>query len=309
MPDLPGKPKRTLDVRLWSPLIAPDGATATLAPPTGLKQGDKLDLELYRPTPAAGPETGPGGPGGGSGQSRDFTIKIYWGSSPTVQPGQPKIIKLGDLNPEQTRTMMQHAQAMHSAAGSYFYKAGWTTGHWPTSADPGQIADDASLVGTYSLTSTYAGNVTIDAPSNVDFMAPIEISSPSLDSKVPLDAAIPFQWSSIANALGQYASIMGMEGESTLIVWSSSEVYNDRLMADMGYLQMAEVRERVNEKLFMPGNQTQVTVPAGIFANADIAALDMIAYGPGAARDEVQPVPRIQTKSTLRVILGGKKTR
>jgi hypothetical protein len=50
-PNIPmamGGPVRTLTVRLWSPGIAPEGATASIAPPAGLKQGSKLDLELYR---------------------------------------------------------------------------------------------------------------------------------------------------------------------------------------------------------------------------------------------------------------------
>src|SRR5579863_2499769 len=46
-----GAPTRTLTVRLYAPLIAPDDATASIAPPAGLKLGDKLNLELYRAKP------------------------------------------------------------------------------------------------------------------------------------------------------------------------------------------------------------------------------------------------------------------
>ena len=42
-----GKANRLLNIRLWSPTIAPANATASVAPPAGLKQGAKLDLELY----------------------------------------------------------------------------------------------------------------------------------------------------------------------------------------------------------------------------------------------------------------------
>jgi hypothetical protein len=306
---MPGQPHRTLSVRLWSPGLAPDSATASIAPPSGLRVGDKMDLELYRPSPAESSGGGSAAPGGRSGSTEDFTIKIYWGSSDTVQPGQPKIIKIGDLTPEQQSTMAKRSQAARQGGESYFYKPNWTTGHWPTSSDPGEIADDASLLGTFSLTTNYTGNVTVDAPQGVDFLPAIEMTSPSLDQKPPLDTAIHFQWNSLPNALGQYASIMGMEGKNTMIIWSSSEVYNDRLMGENGYLQMAEVKDRVNDKLFMPGDSTQMTVPAGIFQNADFVMMDMTAWGPGSAREGVQPVPRIQTKSSLRLMLGGKKAR
>src|SRR4051794_38291748 len=46
---LPGRPSRQLTVRLWSPSIAPDNATASVVPPDGLKVGKKMDLEIYRP--------------------------------------------------------------------------------------------------------------------------------------------------------------------------------------------------------------------------------------------------------------------
>jgi hypothetical protein len=37
-----------------------------------------------------------------------------------------------------------------------------------------------------------------------------------------------------------------------------------------------------------------------------VSLLGMFAWGPGAARDAVQPLPRAQTKTTLNIMLGGK---
>jgi hypothetical protein len=88
---------------------------------------------------------------------------------------------------------------------------------------------------------------------------------------------------------------MGMEGKNTLILWSSSEVFQEGLMGDMGFLQMAEVREFVKQTVFMKGDQTKVTVPAGIFKDADMAMFSMYGYGPGAALDKAQPLPRIRS--------------
>ncbi|MEZ0324275.1 MAG: hypothetical protein ACAH95_00055 [Fimbriimonas sp.] len=302
---IPGKPSRSLNVRLWSPSIAPSNATATVAPPAGLKVGGQLKLELYRPT--AEEQSGKGG-GGGFNDNPEFTVKMYWGSSATVQPGQPKIIKWGTLTPEQRTEMNKRTrEAQPGAQGSYFYKPDWTTGYWPTKSQAGAIAKDASLAGTYSLTTNYTGNVAVDVPAGMDFLAPIELSSPNLDNELDFTKTLLFQWKPIANTLGQSAFAMGAEGKNTLILWTSSEVFTEAAMGDMGYLQMAEVRQRVADKLFMPADQTKFNIPAGIFKDADFAMLNMVAYGPGAAADKAQPLPRVQTKSTLQVMLGGKE--
>lgn len=309
------KPKRVLNVRLWSPTIAPDNATATVTPPSGLGI-DKMDLDIYRPS-AAPTGAGGGGGEGAQGERKNMTIKIYWGSSPTVQPGQPKIFTTADMTPDQARALSGRMRGMNpmggmgsggASAGSYFYKEGWSTGYWPTQKEPGDISDTAALPGTYSLETNYVGNVSIDAPSNVDFLAPITMTSPDLGKRPNLADALAFQWNQIPNCLGQYATAFGMEQDSnTLILWSSAENYADAIMNDNGFLQMAEVQDMVQKHIFMDGNATNVTVPAGIFKAADFSMFNMVGYGPGTARDGVTPVPRIQTKTTFTCMLGGKK--
>ena len=53
------------------------------------------------------------------------------------------------------------------------------------------------------------------------------------------------------------------------------------MSVDWGFLQMAEVRKFVKDTIMMAGDRTTVTVPAGIFANADMANMMMVGYGPG----------------------------
>ncbi|MEQ1822930.1 MAG: hypothetical protein ABL949_10485 [Fimbriimonadaceae bacterium] len=302
-----GKPSRILNVRLWSPTIAPANATASVVPPAGLKQGNKLDLELYRPD--ASGNTGKVQGFDPDANPEKFTIKIYWGSSETVREGQPKVMTWNNFTPEQREAMRNGAREAQAGNTSYYYKAGWTTGFWPTKAQPGNIVDDASLTGKYSLTTNYTGNVDIEAPTEVTFLPGILMSSPNLDKKIDLKKSINFEWGQITNALGLNASAMGMEGQNTLIIWSSSEVFSEGLAGDMGFLQMAEVKENVAKTMFMEGNRTKVSIPAGIFENADFAMLTMAGYGPGAALEKGQPLPRIQTKTSLMLMLGGKKMR
>lgn len=314
MPNIPGmeammsmgKPVRAFTVRLWSPGIAPEGATASIVPPAGLKQGNKLDLELYRPEAGKVEGSGESGEAGEGGKIPDFTIKYYWGSSAKVKPGQPKVISSKSMAPEAKQQMEKERQAA-TGGDSYFYKPDWTTAYWPTKKQPGKIAKDASLVGKYTLNTSYCGSVELDCPQNVDFLAPIKMTSPDLGESPDLTEALTFKWNAIPNLLGSQAMIMGMEGENTLIIWSSSEVWSENLMSvDWGYLQMAEVRKFVAEKVMMPGEQMQAVVPAGIFKDCDFVSMTMTGYGTGAARMDTSPLPRIQTKTKLTIQLGGK---
>jgi hypothetical protein len=297
------QPHRQLTVRLWSPGIAPDNATAVLAIPDGLKLGSKLDLKLYRPKPSEGTADEVSGPGG---ISSEMTIKRYWGSSATVKPGQPEVIEFKGLTAEQKAAMRASAAKMRRST-SYFYKPDWTTGYWPTGAQADPVEDDAALAGHYTLTTTYTGNVELDVPANVNFLAPIEMSSPKLEKVVNLGDAIVFKWSGIPNALGLHANIFGInQDQKVMTMWSSSEAKPDLGLA-FDYLQMAEVRDLVKKDIVMAGDRVDVTVPAGIFKDCDIVMFQMIGYGPGAATDTGQPLPRAQTKTTLSIMLGGKK--
>lgn len=315
MPDMSkffsmGVPVRSLTVRLWSPGIADKNAFAYLTPPTGLKQGKKLDLELYRPKPETS-DTDSGDVTGDGKQEKidDFTIKIYWGSSEKVRQGQPKIISFKNLTAPQKTKMREEMDKAQKNANSYFYKPDWTTGYWPTKKQPGKIAKDASLTGNFALTTNYTGNIAIDVPSNVDFLAPIDMVSPDLKKSPDLNTFIPFKWNAIPNAIGLYAQSIGIQGKNTLIIWSSSEIEQD-LGMQWDYLQMAEVAAFVKSKVFMKGDQTAMTVPAGIFKDCDMVMFNMIGYGPGAALPEGQPLPRVQTKTTLSIMpLGGKQVK
>jgi hypothetical protein len=301
-----GQAQRKLTVRLWSPGIAPDGATASLGIPDGLKLGPKLDLDLYRPKPGEAGGADVSAPGAPSFE--ELTIKRYWGSSATVKPGQPEVVEFKGLSPEQKATMKSQAsRARQNAAGSYFYKPDWTTAYWPSQNQPGEITDDAALTGHYALTTSYTGNVEMDVPTNVNFLAPIEMSSPNLEEQIKFPDAITFSWKAIPNALGYHANIIGMQQDKKVIImWSSSEAKPEMGMM-MDYLQMAEVRDLVSRDIVMKGDRVEVTVPAGIFNDCDFVMFQMIGWGPGAAIDKGQPLPRMQTKTTLQIMLGGKK--
>ncbi|MGC8666497.1 MAG: hypothetical protein ACP5VE_00075 [Chthonomonadales bacterium] len=301
------KAHRSLVVRLWSPGIAPDGATATLGIPDGLKLGNTLVLDLYRPKPSKGAADADTGSGEAGIENPDMVIKQYWGSSPTVKPGQPETIEMKGLADEQ-KAYMRRGMAAARGRMSYFYKPNWTTGYWPTERQPGRIADDAVLTGHYALTTSYTGNVDIDVPANVSFLPAIELSSPNLEHKINFDEPIVIHWQPIPNILGLHAQIIGMQGRKTIILWDSAETKPPLGFGFQDdFMQMAEVKELVSRSLFMAPDRVEAIVPAGIFKDCDFVMLRMVGYGPGAALEKGQPLPRVQTKTVLTVMLGGKQ--
>ncbi|MFN3683038.1 MAG: hypothetical protein ACK41F_03780 [Fimbriimonadaceae bacterium] len=303
---LPGKPQRSLEIRLWSPGVAPKDAFAFVAPPAGLGQGSRLDLKIVRPSKgedaeaadpdAAGPQKPP-----------DFTIKIYWGSSTKVREGQPKVFRFKDLGlGQQAGLLRQWAQAQMAKGASSWGRPDATLAHWPTGDKPVRIAPSAKLAGTFRLETNYAGQVDLEVPKELDFLAPIDLGSPDLSDKPDLTKAIELRWKPIPTLLGTHAMVFAMQGTNTLILWYAGEAWDEKTDADWDFLQMAEVRRLVEQKVLLKGDATSATVPEGIFQGTDFVMLRMTGYGPGVARADVQPVPRLQTKTTLTAILGGK---
>jgi len=298
MPGMGGA-MRMLSVRLFAPLIAPDKATASLAIPGGLKLGQKLDLALYRPQPEK-PEEGEVNPD----QVPDFTILRYWGSSPTVKPGQPETFSWADITPEQKATLREEMKKAAKKAG-YFYRDDWTTGYWPNGKATGIIDKQASLVGHYALTTTFTGNSQLEVPAGVDFLDGINLTSPDLTTFPPLDQAMTFQWDPVPGVLAYHAMIMGMKGEKTMINWSSSEV-KEETMGNWDFLSADRIAELVEATVLMAPDCQEVTVPAGIFQDCDFVSLTMIGFGQGVQADG-QPQPSLQIRTTLMVTLGGKQ--
>jgi hypothetical protein len=296
---MPGAAMRMLMVQLTSPGIAPEGATASLAVPPALKLGPRLDLEIARPvqTPLAqGADTG----------GLQLTARFYWGSSPTVKPGQPEVLTSDALTAEQRRAIaqMRADTERQGKPGLPMIGEGWTWASWPTAEQRGLLAKDAALPGGYALTTNYTGNVSLDAPQGMTFLGPIELTSPALKEEPPLDAPIVLRWKPVPGVLGYSAMIVAMQGQNTLVMWASSEVSLMETELRVGFLPTEKVAALVESRVLMGPDRTEATVPAGIFKDCDTVFMMMTGYGPGI---EVQgrPVARMQTKSALMAMLHG----
>jgi hypothetical protein len=68
---------------------------------------------------------------------------------------------------------------------------------------------------------------------------------------------------------------------------------------------MAEVRQYVERRLFLPGSATSCAIPAGAFEGCEMAMVQLTAYGPGQAFElPGQPNIRVQTRSLGTLMLG-----
>lgn len=297
---LQGKePFRQLTVRLWSPGAAPENATAELVIPEGLKLDQKINLGIRRPQDNAEAIAG-----FDPDANKEFTVKIFRGSADAAKEGQPEVIRWDKLNDEQ-RAALREAVRTAAASQSTYFKANWTTAYWPDAKEAKTIANDAKLAGKYALTTSYTGNVEITVPDNVDFLAPIELVNPDLNAAAALDSALKLKWNAVNGAQAYHAMIFGLQGKDTLVIWDSSEAQRD-ISTNWDTLDIAQIAEQVQEKALLAADATELSVPAGIFNECDLVFMHMVGFGQGAAANEGQPLPRVQTRTVLNVLLGGK---
>ena len=75
------------------------------------------------------------------------------------------------------------------------------------------------------------------------------------------------------------------------------------IFAETHVQKMAGMPDMMEMLITMPAG---VPLPAGIFKDCDAVNFMMIGYGTGTALTEGQPLPRVQTKTTISIMLGGK---
>lgn len=311
MADIPGLsglfgPKRSLEILLSSPGKAPSDAYARVTAPASFKKGPVLNLEIEKPGKPVPWESGTDeAENRMPDKQKEFVIKRYWGSSQTVRQGQPEVIKWSTLN-QQMQGQIQAAVAKAKLFGE-LAEPDNTRAYWPNKPDDYNIAKDASLAGEWKLDTNYCGTASLIAPTDVTFLAPFEFSGALKSGDIDLNSAITINWKAIPGLLASEAGAMGMEGENTLILWSSSEKKTDNWMGGGmgGFITAAEAQAGVKDGTLIAPDKTTVFIPAGIFKNCDMATLTMTGYGKGAASTGDKVNARIQTKTVATVMLGG----
>jgi len=294
--------RKELEVRLWSPGVAPAGATANLDVPAGLSLGSTLPLEINRPEVRKAQAEKIEIPK----EYRitdDFEIRQYWGCSETVLPGQPKIWKLGDLSV----TEREAWKRLSSGGVGMLEKPDWTEAVWPNSkSGAGRnplAAKPGSLKGEHKLRTSYLGDAAFRVSDPVDFLDPVVFTSPE-PGKADLKGSIRLAWKPIPNVLGYHVMAVCPKGRKLLIMWSAGK-NAEGLNGGQQFPQMSEVKELVERGVYLAPTVNACNIPAGIFEGATNAMVTITAYGPGQAFDNPNsPSIRVQTRSMGMLTLG-----
>ena len=231
-------------------------------------------------------------------------LLLYWGCGATVRPGQPKVLDMATATPADLGRFFQSRRATtrgtHSAQGRPV---------WPSPADTRMVPAGASLVGEHAFSGS-------GVPEPFRFHIP-----PAQDLMPPLDVqqrdnagALELSWRGLPTARAYFASGMGAAGQNEMVIWSSSEL-PDTGFGLIDYQPNASLDRWLREKVLLPANTTQCSVPKGVFAGEG-AMLRVIAYGselnlahpprPADPKQRWEPVwaVKVRVKSVASLMLG-----
>jgi hypothetical protein len=256
---------RQLELWLRSPVVA-SSPTAEHRIPPALAMGTALPLKSG--------SDGPGTPHRWKEQEIPEVkgrLLIYRGCAENAGAGQPEIISLQGLLPEQRRLAMAGLKRMGSLPGAG--EGSGTTGRWPAGNEPPAVPLQASLVGNHVVASNYAPEIRFQVDGGHDFLAPVKLTSTAAG------AAQRLSWLTIPTALGYQAMATGMgRQEGDLVMWTSSEapwgesgVPND--------LRAPEAARLVQRKVLLAPERTTCSVSAQAMEAMQTAMVTFTAYG------------------------------
>ncbi len=236
------------------------------AVPGGLQLGSQLNL-LASPGARAAP------------QERDDTIEhqqekprgrvlLYWGCSDTVRAGQPMVIDMSKLKPdEMARVFIARSatqRGAHSAQGRP---------HWPNSNEGRALAENASLIGEHRFSADgVPPGFTFNLQASHDVMPALAFKSSNQGDATALE------WNALPTARGYFAGAIASKTDTEMIIWSSSEL-PDTGFGLFDYQTNTAVERWVKERVLLTPETTRCVVPKGVLP-AEGAMLRLIGYGP-----------------------------
>ena len=248
---------------------APRGESrATHAIPPGLAMGPSLPLVTPRIERAPAREVD---------EEREYErpkgrMLIYWGCGETVRAGQPAIIDFANMNSQDAARAFRSrgiSRPRGPAPGR-----NRTYGTWQNEEDSRPVPANGSLRGDHTVGGNYSPEIRFSVGEQYDFMQAVAFDPVR---KTPA-GAFAVKWGSVPTATGYFATAMGQgDNQNDMVMWSSSEV-QEMGQVLMDYIPPAEVERLIREKVVMPPQTTECTVPAGIF-KSDASMLNFIAYG------------------------------
>ena len=95
-----------------------------------------------------------------------------------------------------------------------------TYGEWPNQRSRTTIPATGSLVGDHVVRGNYRPEIRFALNQSQDFLPPIALTS----NTAAASGAVPVAWRPVANARAYYLMSVGPAQDSTMVMWSSSEV-------------------------------------------------------------------------------------
>lgn len=223
-------------------------------------------------------------------------MQIYWGCGEATRAGQPVIIDFARLAQGQMPSGMA---GRNVAVGGPVSNR--TNGLWPNQQDSKAVPDSASLLGEHKIRGNYTPDIPFALGAGHDFMERVELATAARGA-----GATAVRWNAPSAATGYFATAMGGDGND-MVMWSSSEVQESGGSL-MDYIPPVEVARLIREKVVMPPQTTECTVPAAVVKQAQM--FSFIAYGPEAnfghppRPQDPQWYVKVRFKSTASTLLG-----
>ncbi|HET9427204.1 MAG TPA: hypothetical protein VFO69_02485 [Allosphingosinicella sp.] len=263
---------RRLQLQLGGSTRAAGTPSAEHLPPAVLGAGPSLPLV----TPQAAPtQPSLGGTWPPQMERPRGRILVYWGCGDRARPGQPFEIDLsrlaaGQIPPafaqQSYRPMTPPSAATHP-----------TYGEWPNERSQTVVPANASLVGNHLVRGNYSPEIRFALTPGQDFLAPVTLTSNSAASS----GAVPVAWQPVPNARAWLLTAMGAAQDGTMVMWSSSESQLS-MMGMMDYLSQDEIARLLQQRVLLPAQTQQCTVPAEVAQRVQGAMLSVTAFGPEA---------------------------
>lgn len=195
-------------------------------------------------------------------------ILLYWGCGATIRAGQPRVLDMANLKPDDAAKVFIARSAtqrgVHSAQGRP---------HWPNPKEGQVLAENASLSGEHSFSASgVPPGFAFSLGQSNDVMPALSLQSSDQGGATALE------WNSLPTARGYFAGAIASKSEAEMIIWSSSEL-PDTGFGLFDYQTNPAVDGWVKERVVLSPGTTRCAVPKGVLPGEG-AMLRLIAYGP-----------------------------
>lgn len=260
-------PGRWLDIAVATQR-KPAGTTATQAIPAGLGLGASLPLLPPEPTTNKAATPQDQGTDDSLPEQPKGRILLYWGCGDTVRAGQPKVLDMANAKPEDYAQFMRGRATRERGSSAALGRA-----VWPNTQSKQPVPQGASLQGEHAVSGDgLPASLQFSIGQVQDFMPPLVLRAQGGGAH-----ATTVTWADQPQARGYFLNAMGgSDGE--MVMWSSSETPEPG-WGLMDYLSTPNLDLWLADKTLLPTSQTQCAIPAGIFAKAQGAMVQGIAYG------------------------------